>query len=615
METDLQKLITHAANLLSEKEPAYQSTPNTIGGLRTHAISISPQTPMGRVMRALESSPELPGVLVFENDQYLGILSRRKIYERLSRPYANELFMKHPASRFYSDFEISQNPIASRMRIEDAVRLALGRKGEHIYEPLVVIHDEGKLSLLDMQVLLLAQSQLLVNANRVVSQLYNVSSVISSSLDVNTVLDAILNYMADTIPYDRCVILFFKGDQVDFAALRGFPHEVDLRQMRKVVIENSVYEAVRHSKQSMCIDDVLSYKDWPHLPHVPPARTWLGIPLVHAGQVSGMLVAISLEPDSYSEDQIQLAQKIAEQAAIALRNAMLFKEVKVFNQQLESAIGERTQNLAETMQKLEAVNASKTDFLKLVAKQLLDPLRKIEGHKKYFLSHARETPDAFVQETFTSIADGIGRLHEVVEKIQDVAAIEANEFTLNHEALEVGSMFYRLREKFSGRLAEHHQTLQFVNLDHLPDIKGDSRMISKVFANLIENAIQHSPIGGKIIIKGAHRVALNGERARSEVQITVSDSGPGIDLSVQDKIFEKSFRNRSSRTDSPAVDSYAGLGLAIVAGIVRAHDGRVWVESRGRDVILKHGSHFHVILPAVQGAGKSSTTLPTGARL
>jgi signal transduction histidine kinase len=108
---------------------------------------------------------------------------------------------------------------------------------------------------------------------------------------------------------------------------------------------------------------------------------------------------------------------------------------------------------------------------------------------------------------------------------------------------------------------------------------------------------------------------LNGEKTRSEIQFTISDSGPGIELSVQDKIFEKSFRNRSSRTDNPAVDSYGGLGLAIVAGIVRAHDGRVWVESRGRNVILRNGSHFHVVLPAVQGTGKSATTLPTGARV
>ncbi len=109
-------------------------------------------------MRELENSPELPGVLIFDREQYVGMLSRRRVYERLSRPYANELYLRHPAARFYSDFQIFQNPIASRMRVEDAVRLALGRSGEQIYEPLVIIHDEGKLSLLDMQVLLLAQS-------------------------------------------------------------------------------------------------------------------------------------------------------------------------------------------------------------------------------------------------------------------------------------------------------------------------------------------------------------------------------------------------------------------------------------------------------------------------
>ncbi len=600
---------------MSATETGYQATPATIGGLPTHNISIAPQTPMGRVVRELENSPELPGVLVFEHGQYVGMLSRRRIYERLSRPYAIELFLKHPAARFYSELDIHQTPIASRMRIEDAVRLALGRPGEQIYEPLVVAHDGGRLSLLDMQVLLLAQSQLLVNANKVVNQLFNVTSLLSGSLDVNTVLDAILDYMAETVPFDRCVILFFKGEQVDFAAMRGFPSQVDMRQMRRVVLENSVYEAVRHSKQAMCIDDVLSHKDWPHLPNVPPARTWLGIPLVHAGEVSGMLVAISLEPDAYNEEQIQLAQKIAEQAALALRNAMLFKEVKIFNQQLEASIQERTRDLADALKKLEAVNHSKTEFLRSVAGQLAEPLRKIEGHKQFFLTHSHQAADPFVQDVFANLTEGINRLREVVEKIQDVAAIEANEFTIQREAVEISSLFYRLRERFSSALQERRITLNLVNLENLPDVDGDAALLSKAFANLLENAIRHTPIGGKISVKGAHRIALDVDRNRGEVQVTISDTGAGIDPSMQKKIFDKSFRDRALRASAQSGEQYPGLGLAITEGIIRAHNGKIWVESRGRDVILNPGSHFHVVLPAKKSTGNTSKRLATGARI
>jgi signal transduction histidine kinase len=616
MEYDAQKIMKQDIDSGREEDiPGYHTTPTTVGGLRTHTVSVLPGTPMGLVIRELENSPELPGVLIYEKKQYIGLLSRRKIYERMSRPYAIELFIKHPASRFYSDFEIFQTPILSRMRVEDAVRLALGRSGEHTYEPLVILHDDGRLSLLDMQVLLLAQSQLLVNANRVVEQLYNISSVISGSLDVNIILDTILDYLAETIPYHRCVVLFFKHEQVDFAALRGFPQEVDIRQMRQVVLENSVYETVRHSKGPMCIDDVLSRKEWPHLPHVPPARTWLGLPLIHAGEVSGMLVAISLEPDAYSEEQIQLAQKIAEQAAIALRNAMLYKEVKVFNQQLESAIQERTRDLEDILKKLEATNTSKTEFLKTVASELSDPLRKIEGHKQFFLTHSEEANNPFVQDLFANIAEGIGRLREVVERVQDVAAIESNEFALQHEAVEVGKLFERLRNKFLPTFQERRLSLHLLNLDLLPDLHGDSRLLFKAFGNLVENAILHTPMGGKIIIKGIHRVTMQDNKAHSEVQITVSDNGKGIDIAVQDKIFDKTFRYRPSKSTNQAVDTHAGLGLAIVDGIVRAHGGRVWVESRGRDVILNPGSHFHVVVPVMQGIGKSSSTLKIGAIL
>lgn len=616
METDLEKLIPLAADLMPEQQAAYHATPATVGGLRAHTVAISPQTPMGWVVRELENSPELPGVLVFDKGEYRGMLSRRKIYEGLSRPYALELFVKHPASRFYAEMDIIHTPIASRMRVEDAVRLALGRPGGQIYEPLVIAHDERKLSLLDMQVLLLAQSQLLVNANRVVNQLFDVSSVVSSSLDVNAVLDAILDYMTNTVPFDRCVVLFFKESQVDFAAMRGFPQQVDMRDMRKVVLENSIYEAVRHSKQAMCIDDVLSRKEWPHLPNVPPARTWLGIPLVHAGEVAGMLVVISLEPDAYNEQQIQLAQKIAEQAAIALRNAMLFKEVKVFNQQLEAAIQERTQALEEALRKVETANQAKTDFLRSVAGELSEPLKRIEGHTQFFQARVAGGQEISIGEYLSGVQEGARLLREVIDRMQDVTAIEAGEFRLNLEVVTISELLYKLRDDFADTLRKRRLVLHFIQVENLPELRADVRLLYKVFYNLVLNAIQHMPSGGKITIRGAHHVNLDGLKARSEIQVTVSDTGFGIDASVQKRIFDKSFRYRASRAAAAgSADEYAGLGLAIAEGIVRAHGGRVWVESRGRDVILNPGSHFHVMLPAMQGTGKSSTTLPIGAIL
>lgn len=612
----MQKYIDHAAALMSENESSYQTTPVMIGGLRTHTASVSPETPMNRVIREFENNPDLPGVLVSEVGQYRGVISRRKVYERLSRPYGVELFLKHPVARFYHDVEISQTPLASRMRVEDAVRLALGRSGGQIYEPLVVAYDDGKLSLLDMQVLLMAQSQLLVNANRVVNQLFKVSGVLSSSLDVNIVLDAILDYMAETIPYDRCVILFFKDKQVDFLALRGFPAQVDMRQLRQVVLENSVYEAVRYSKQPMCIDDVLAHKEWPHLPHLPIARTWLGIPLVYAGEVSGILVTISLEPDAYTEEQINLAQKLAEQAAIALRNAMLFKEVSVFNKQLETTVKERTEDVAATLQKLEAVDQNKTEFLKIVAGEIADPLKKINGHLQFLNARAKSTQDAVLQDIFGSIADGIKRLEVIGEKIEDVAIIDSNDFNIKQDAVDIAQLFRKLHEEFSSDLQERHISLNLGKLDQLPDLCGDAHMLRKVFFNLIENAIQHTPDGGKITVIAVHRLTLDKQQVRSEIEITVSDTGTGIDPKAQKQIFDKGYRRkppRNARKNSS--DVYAGLGLAIVQGIVNAHGGRIWVESRGRDIILHHGSHFHVLLPAMQGSGKSATTLPIGAML
>jgi two-component system sensor histidine kinase ResE len=107
--------------------------------------------------------------------------------------------------------------------------------------------------------------------------------------------------------------------------------------------------------------------------------------------------------------------------------------------------------------------------------------------------------------------------------------------------------------------------------------------ISRVLHNLLENAIHHTPIGGAVHINAEH---LAKEQL---VQITVSDSGPGIPADDLPHVFERFYRGEKSRTRN---GSGAGLGLAIAKGIVEAHQGKIWIESDSST-----GTSFHFTLP------------------
>ena len=125
--------------------------------------------------------------------------------------------------------------------------------------------------------------------------------------------------------------------------------------------------------------------------------------------------------------------------------------------------------------------------------------------------------------------------------------------------------------------------------------------MEKVFFHLVTNAINFTPNDGKITITGQDFPSRSKEAPNGGVQITISDTGVGIDPEYRELIFTKFYQpgdlGKHSTSKSRFKGGGAGLGLALAKGIVEAHGGRIWVESPGYDETHFPGSHFHVILP------------------
>ncbi len=595
-------------------EPDYVATPAVIGELTTHDYSISADTLMNRVVKHFDKHPELPGVLIIQQSEYIGVLSRRKVLEELSLPYGVELFYKRPVSSLCQEINISFSALPARMRVEDAVRYALERPMDAQYEPLVVSYDDGRLRLLDMHILLMAQSQLLVNANQIVNQLFNVSRTLSSSLDLNIILDSILVYMKSIVPYKSASVVFFRDREIDFVALRGFPANLDIQELDGAVRQNGLCEIVRHTKKPHYISDVTKRPNWMHLPDMPITRSWLSIPLIHWDDVLGMLLIMRTEPDAYFDDQIALAQTFAEQAAVALKNALLFKEVNTFTQQLEMTIDERTRNLQAAYQKLEGMDLAKSEFMQTIIAELDQPIKQISSHGKSLLSRPI-SEDEQASLALVNIGEGVKRLRNVMERLQEVALIDSNDFKIEQARVDISEILHTLGDTFGPLMRERRITCHFVQIDHLPPVFGDARQLYKVFYHLMENAIRYTPNKGRITIKGAYHVIIENGMKRGELQITVRDTGVGIARSAQGQIFDKFYKNKPSAVASKQdKGGVAGLGLAIARKVVDAHQGRIWVESVGHDEIKLPGSTFYVILPTMQNA-EASSILTTGVTL
>ena len=134
-------------------------------------------------------------------------------------------------------------------------------------------------------------------------------------------------------------------------------------------------------------------------------------------------------------------------------------------------------------------------------------------------------------------------------------------------------------------------------LDQLPSFQADPSRLVQAIEQLINNAVKYTPDRGTITLTGRSIT----EKDQPHVELIVTDTGIGIDPKDHSQIFEKFYRVGDIDTHSTSSIKFKGagpgLGLSLVAGIAKAHGGRVWVESPRYDEETYPGSQFHLILP------------------
>jgi len=173
--------------------------------------------------------------------------------------------------------------------------------------------------------------------------------------------------------------------------------------------------------------------------------------------------------------------------------------------------------------------------------------------------------------------DDCERLQRIVDELLDLAKIQGGRMHLRRRRVAPRALIDEALDAQHGLAAERHVALAAEVGPALPDLDVDRERVQLVFANLLTNAIRHSPHGAAVHLRGS---AANGG-----VRFEVSDDGPGIAAERREVIFEKFAQGESS-------PGGAGLGLSIAREIVSAHGGQIGVESQ-----VGHGSTFWFTLP------------------
>jgi signal transduction histidine kinase len=181
----------------------------------------------------------------------------------------------------------------------------------------------------------------------------------------------------------------------------------------------------------------------------------------------------------------------------------------------------------------------------------------------------------------------------------DVARLENQIITPHLEAVTLGPILRLIRKDYVEDLEARQLKLELdPEITSTPPVLADSELLKKALDNLIVNAIKFTPDGGSIFVS-AGPIQLDGRGEFCEIRIR--DTGIGIDPANHTIIFEKLYQLGKVELHSSGRTKFKGggpgLGLAIAAGIVKSHKGKLWVESPGSDEEKLPGSTFIIQIP------------------
>ncbi|WP_136513601.1 ATP-binding protein [Geomonas edaphica] len=275
-------------------------------------------------------------------------------------------------------------------------------------------------------------------------------------------------------------------------------------------------------------------------------------------------------------------------------------------------------NLEKSSADLARLNRMKDSFLGLASHELKTPLTVIMGYSELITTDLADKVDKTVLEMVVNIANAASRLDNIIKDMVDVSMIDEKRLQLKVEDIQLNRLIEasvnELRFFFSMRKQEVELHLD----ESLPSIRGDALRLMQLLSNILGNAIKFTPDGGRITVSSSAKYLLRGPAGSAEgrehhlfLEITVTDTGIGIDREDQLRVFDKFYEVGNIQEHSSGKVAFkakgAGLGLSIAKGIVDMHGGEIWVESTGYNPERFPGSTFHILLPLAPGLGEGNT--------
>jgi len=312
-------------------------------------------------------------------------------------------------------------------------------------------------------------------------------------------------------------------------------------------------------------------------------RSYIAVPLIAQGELTGTLALGAESPGGFAPEYVDIAREIADQLAVALRQARLHEQVGRYVTELERRVAERTADLSAANAELARAARLKDEFLASMSHELRTPLNAILGLSEALQEQVYGPLSARQFKSLRNIEASGRHLLTLINDILDVSKIGAGKLELEKTLVSVESVSraslglikqpaHRKRLKISSSLDSAVRT-----------IHADPRRLKQILVNLLSNAVKFTPEGGQIGLE------VVGDAEGQAVHFAVWDTGVGIAPEGMERLFRPFVQLDSSLSRQ---HTGTGLGLVLVHRMAELHGGGVSVESEPGK-----GSRFTVSLP------------------
>jgi PAS domain S-box-containing protein len=484
-----------------------------------------------------EEEPTLPGVVVQDGGELLGVVARMRYMEQIARPFWQDVYFRRPLREFLERID-SQNflRLPASTRIHDAASLALVRDESQIYDPVVIEFSPGKWGLIDIRVLMRAQTRILRGQIEVHRQLVETARLAEGKY--RGIFENAIEGIFLATPQGKLL-------DVNPAMARMFGYkspEQMIASPTDVIRQFNIgsHEQPRFAEALQHVGTVAGYE-------MPAARR------------DGTPIWISINARAVRNDDGEY-----ESAEGSIEDITQRRQSEELHRQKEAA---------------EAASRAKSEFLANMSHEIRTPLNGVVGMLDLISS---TTLDA-QQRRYARVArTSAETLLSLINDILDFSKIEAGKLELAEIDFDLHALVEDMAEMFAPRA--HEKKLDLICSIH-PDVpaqlRGDPDRLRQVLVNLTGNALKFTEQGEVVV-----EVRLAGKTdADLKLQFSVRDTGIGIPLDQRDRLFQ-SF----SQVDTSLTRKYGGtgLGLAVCKQLVELHGGRIQFESEEH-----RGSTFH----------------------